>query len=166
MNRTIFSKVKTILLLYGIGLLLSLPAIAQTRVVVTKTDGQEYEYLVAEDGRIFFDEENLLLDEGYGNTASFPRSQIQKLTVASAEGTDIAEAAAENAWAVYPNPAAGFIRITTAAAGKVPLTLCSLHGRILLSGEYAAGEEIDVSFLPKGFYLIKINNRTIKFIKS
>ncbi|MDR1120641.1 MAG: T9SS type A sorting domain-containing protein [Dysgonamonadaceae bacterium] len=146
-------------------LLISAQGIAQVKVNILLNNGENKEFSIPENGRIYFDEENLLIDELNENPVTILRTQIRNLTFPST-GTDNATLKTEQKGLnIYPNPARDLIQITNTVDQKLSLILFSTDGQTLLSGEYNANENIDISFLPKGFYLAKIDNNTVKLIK-
>ncbi len=69
---------------------------------------------------------------------------------------------------IYPNPASTTIRITN--GGNFSFQILDINGKMLLSGNSGEGDNIDVSSLQAGFYLVKVTTTTgsgvLKFIKS
>ena len=63
---------------------------------------------------------------------------------------------------IYPNPVAETLRIDGAAAGST-LVVYDLQGRTLLQ---TAENQLNVSALAEGTYLLKVNNQVVKFIKK
>ena len=63
---------------------------------------------------------------------------------------------------VYPNPAKDNIRII--GVENQDVEIFSADGKMLMKERYN-GKNLDVSSLPKGFYLIKTNGQTLKFNK-
>jgi len=62
---------------------------------------------------------------------------------------------------IYPNPATDAFQIT-GIEGTILVTVSDLNGRLLLSKEITSNENISLSCLPNGLYLvgIKSNNAT------
>ena len=69
----------------------------------------------------------------------------------------------EMTFTVYPNPSNGLLHVETQRATFLPMEyrITNLLGQTLLSG-VLEGQTIDVSTLSNGFYLLKIQNSTIK----
>ena len=63
---------------------------------------------------------------------------------------------------IYPNPVAETLRIDGAAAGST-LVVYDLQGRILLQ---ITENQLNVSALAEGTYLLKVNNQVVKFVKK
>lgn len=70
------------------------------------------------------------------------------------------------AWAVYPNPVRNELNITfTGILGDRQAAVYDLTGRQVLAGELK-GESINVSMLPAGIYILKLDGRSQKFVKE
>ncbi|GHV33908.1 hypothetical protein FACS1894178_0390 [Bacteroidia bacterium] len=70
---------------------------------------------------------------------------------------------------IYPNPANDYI--TIASTNNVNLDNCMLeiydvYGRVCVNKKINSSEGIDVSFLKKGYYLIKLMPQNKKAIHS
>ncbi len=63
---------------------------------------------------------------------------------------------------VYPNPAKDNIRII--GLENQDVEIFSADGKLVMKAMYD-GKNLNVSSLPKGFYLIKTNGQTLKFNK-
>ncbi len=63
---------------------------------------------------------------------------------------------------IYPNPVVETLRIDGAAAGST-LVVYDLQGRTLLQ---TTENQLNVSALAEGTYLLKVNNQVVKFIKK
>jgi len=99
---------------------------------------------------------------GYYNTTSnhLPVTARLQFEVLGTPGFEKA------AWAVYPNPVRNELNITTTAPLEDKLTaIYDLTGRQVFSGEIK-GESINVSMLPAGIYILKLDCRSQKFIKE
>jgi len=64
---------------------------------------------------------------------------------------------------VYPNPTTGLLFIQTNSNPAPQLHVFDLHGKLLLEG---IGNEIDLSALQNGNYLIRVDNETVKVQKE
>ena len=65
---------------------------------------------------------------------------------------------------VYPNPFVGYITVNTTDNG--PATICDLSGKVVLKKRLTSGStSINTSVLPKGIYLLKMGNNTVKIVK-
>ena len=74
------------------------------------------------------------------------------------DGTELSEIS------VYPNPAIDYIRIEGAEDATV--TIVSMNGALVLSVDAYMGENIDISALSSGTYIVKIDDKITTFIKK
>lgn len=73
---------------------------------------------------------------------------------------------AETTLTVYPNPASDYISIKNSVEGLMNVRIYSLDGAVLLTAQiFSSSQQINVSSLSKGFYLLKVNNQALKFMK-
>jgi hypothetical protein len=142
---------------------------AQTDLKVVKTDGSELVYNISETGKLYFDETNLIIDEDgdFVALASILRSEIRKLVFGNYTG--IENTLAEKSPAVYPNPATNQLIIDCGQLTFKKVEIVDIAGK--KTGNYRlsifnAQLHIDISGLPAGFYLIKLDNQTHKFVKK
>ncbi|GHV35597.1 hypothetical protein FACS1894178_5510 [Bacteroidia bacterium] len=87
-------------------------------------------------------------------TAPFPISTIGKITFGEMVITNTAAASAAEI-ALYPNPATDIICIDAPEGSAA--TIVDLHGRSVWAKSLLPLQQINVSALPAGVYIIKIN---------
>jgi|GEM_PF-1369115 len=74
---------------------------------------------------------------------------------------------ASDAVSVYPNPTTGIIKIKSNNTNTVTIKIFSPVGQLVKQGSYQGGEDISVSELAAGLYLVQINGSSmIKLIKK
>jgi len=67
---------------------------------------------------------------------------------------------------VYPNPTSGLIHFKGLTDESVTVRLFNVNGVLVFAGKiYSSVESLDISFLPRGIYLINMNNQLAKLIK-
>ena len=66
---------------------------------------------------------------------------------------------------VYPNPASSFLKINVNNTEIIHYQLFSIDGRMLMAGDCHNDEGINISTLPQGLYLLKVNGQTFKISK-
>ena len=72
----------------------------------------------------------------------------------------------ENKYSVYPNPSSDYISITTPDEYPLTAAIYGVTGKCFVSQILiSANDRIDISSLTAGAYLIKLNNKIIKFEK-
>lgn len=80
----------------------------------------------------------------------------------------IEESNAQNVISLYPNPAENSIQIEyTQTNGIENYFIYDAFGKIVQQGVLLSGnEKIDISNLPKGIFILSVNNNVSKFIKE
>lgn len=152
---------KTILsLLFFSGIIL---CSAQVTVEVQLISSGTQSFSVSEAGKIYFDNGYLMVDDGNDAPFSFPLSDIRKVLFS---GTTSVETIENDHIRMYPNPATTFLRISSDRNSDSRYQIFSIDGRLLMSGVCKQEETINISRLPKGLYLIKVDGKTFKISKS
>ncbi|MBS1534910.1 MAG: T9SS type A sorting domain-containing protein [Bacteroidetes bacterium] len=154
---------KTIL---GLLLLFTAFAHAQTGVAVTYYDGNVQNFSVATSGKLYFDASNVLIktDASVTTPTTIPVALIRKITFDSNLANETFETA--NSLAMYPNPGADQVRISSKVDVPLKTQVYTLTGQLVMQGEYQPNQGIDVSGLTSGLYFFKINGVTLKFSKK
>jgi hypothetical protein len=144
---------------------------AQTELTAILQNGEAQSFVIQENGKLFFDVADLLFMETSVSPVVIPIENIQKLVFPvnqqhPFDDDAISSIKIDNPKTyLYPNPTNGALHIANAPAERVLIAVFSMNGQLLLKKEINASETIDVSYLVQGFYLIKINNITLKFNK-
>ncbi len=139
---------------------------AQNSLTVKFSDGSENVTLLSTLNKITFSEGNLLLNKKEIGTNSYQISNISKLTFGlfseiPAVSTD------HTSIIIFPNPAKDFIRLKNIPPGKYPINIYGLNGNLLYTCSLSeASQQIDLSNLDKGFYILKVNGQNLKFVKQ
>ena len=135
---------------------------AQTKVTLTFQNASTQEIEVSAYGKIYFSNDYMYIDDGTAVPYSFAVSDIRKMTFA--EGTGIEDIVTET-FKVYPNPVHNELYISSDDFQPHPYQLFSTDGRLLMQGESQEGNPVNVSDLPTGLYILKINNSSFKISK-
>ena len=138
---------------------------AQTEMTVKLYDGTEQIFSISETGKIYFSENNLMIEQEKGNSASIELSTIRKLTFKSSPASVIEKTMENSGIIIYPNPARDYLRIVSIENEKMNIKIFSFDGKLVWQGETTISGEINVSHFPSGFYVIKVNEKTFKFCK-
>lgn len=142
---------------------------AQCGVVVTLTSGTSTTYNVDSTGKLYIENGNLMVQESPGAAIqSNAVSNIRKITFTAYTNitTGVKYTASRSSqYSLYPNPTNDYITIA-GIKEKVSVWVLSVEGKIMLSGNYSSGDNIDVSTLSSGAYVIRIDNSTLKFVKK
>lgn len=131
-------------------------------LVIKMNDGTETIWNYESLNNICFEDETTLIIVEKDNlyTHSYNIAEINKLYFNSSE--NIYELGENNNSFVFPNPAKDDIRII--GIENQEIEIISIDGKSMLRIFYD-GKSLDVSSLPQGLYLIKANNKTLKFEK-
>ena len=135
---------------------------AQTKVTLTFQNASTQEIEVNAYGKIYFSNDYMYIDDGTAFPYSFVVSDIRNMVFD--ELTSIQEIVTES-FKVYPNPVHNELYISGNDFRPQPYQIFSADGRLLLYGESREGDPINVSILPTGLYILKINNSTFKISK-
>jgi len=138
---------------------------AQTEMTVKLYDGTEQNFTISENGKIYFSENNLMIEQEKGNPASIELSTVRKLTFNSSLTSVIEKTIENNGIIIYPNPARDYLRIASSESEKMNIKIFSFDGTLMWQGETTISGEINVSHFPAGFYVIKVNEKNFKFCK-
>ncbi len=147
-------------------LLVSSYSFAQTGVTVTYYDKTTQGFNVTTTGKLYFATDNLYVQlEKMATPTTIPVSIIRKITFSNTLSTT---SFGENktSLVLYPNPSSDVIKIKSDADENLVTKIYSLTGQLVLEGVYQSNQDIDVSRLSSGLYLVQVNGLTIKFSKK
>ena len=103
--------------------------------------------------------------EANSTETSIPVSIIQKITFTDEVLATQNVGLNKNNLQLYPNPSTDYIRIKSKAK-SLDVKIYNLEGKLVVSGNYISDEDINVSKLNAGVYLVQANGVTLKFIKK
>jgi hypothetical protein len=128
-------------------------------------DGTEKNTLISSVRKITFSGGNLILSNPDTSTNSYAVSGIRKLIFGVYSGIyDITSN--QSAIGLYPCPATNYIRLQNIPDGSTNIRIFNLGGVELININLSSvSQQIDVSELPRGMYILKTLNKTLKFIK-
>lgn len=152
---------------YLIGLLLICCSnFAQTGVVITYYDSTQQQFNVQTTGKLFFSGDNLQIqiDDTVTQPTSIPVSIIQRITFTNNLSSPQQTAAAIRL-NLFPNPGAEYIQISSTNEDILHVKIYNSNGQLLQNGSYFPMQNIDVSNLESGIYLVQVNGVTLKFVK-
>lgn len=135
-----------------------------TLLGIKKTDGSEKNISLSALGKITFSENNLILNYPGGSNEVVAISSIRKLVFGAPTGVSLSKV--DKSIRIYPNPATDYIVLKDVPEGEMCVSIFSVSGspvlRLPLS---SASQPIDISRLPQGLYILKVNNQALKFTK-
>jgi hypothetical protein len=117
--------------------------------------------------RITFSNNSLLVNYLSGPVETYAISNISKLSFKMPPtGINPLELTASATIKIYPNPASETIYIQNAPETDYTASVYQLNGVLMFTTTINSGNRsVDISFLPSGFYILKVNNQAFKFIK-
>ncbi|WP_027377430.1 M1 family aminopeptidase [Kaistella palustris] len=134
-------------------------------IKVTGTGGQ-VAYMVLD---------NTTNNQNFAKTVGFPVSSVQfnyeyqiiqrNSTVTKDTGILAVSNTEKEAVQIYPNPVKNELSVSGITKDE-PYEIYGLDGKRLKSGVYQSQNSLNVSTLPKGVYLLKLQDQNLKFIKD
>lgn len=139
---------------------------SQTGVVVSYYEDSSQSFTINTGGKLYFSEDNLYIQTDVTSTPfSIPVTIINKITFSSALGVEDVTVKEQNLL-LYPNPAKNYIKIKSEQVDNFEISIYNIRGELILKGKYLSDEDIDISNLENGLYLMRVNGLTSKFIKE
>jgi hypothetical protein len=140
---------------------------AQTGVIVTYYDGTTQGFNVENSGKLYFTSDNLNVKINGATTTptTIPVTIIRKITFSTTLSTTTF-GENKNNLVLYPNPSSDVFKIKSDLAENLKVAIYSLQGQLVHQGSYQSDEDINVSNLSSGLYLVQVNGLTIKFSKK
>ena len=137
---------------------------AATDLVLVKSDGAQQSENIAAIGKWVFRDNGTtmqLLDNHGNSLATELLDNIRKITFAEPSIPSAIESALQaGKIVVYPNPAHDLLIVQ--GAEMQPLRVFDLQGRMVVTAE---GNELNVSGLENGTYLLQVGTQAVRFIK-
>lgn len=139
---------------------------SQTGIRVFYYSGTPQVFNVATTGKLYFANDNLYIKiDGTTTPTTIPVNIIRKITFV--ENTLAVTALADEKKVVLsPNPSTDFFKITSEYKEGLNVKVYSLTGQLVHQGVYQNDQNIDVSNLSTGLYMVQVNHSTLKFIKK
>jgi hypothetical protein len=157
---------KTIQKIMLLLLLVTTCSFAQTGVTVTYYNGTAQTFNVATSGKLYFETDHLNVKvDGTTTPTAIPVNIIRKVTFSNVLATATFGENTDN-MVLYPNPGSDVIRIKSDANEDLNTKIYSLTGQLIVEGVYQPNQDINVSGLSSGLYLVQVNGLTIKFSKK
>lgn len=140
---------------------------AQTGVLVTYYDGTTQGFNVENSGKLYFTSDNLNVKINSTTTTptTIPVTIIRKITFSTTLSTTTF-GENKNNLVLYPNPSSDVFRIKSDVVEDLKVEIYSLQGQLVQKGIYQSDEDINVTNLSSGLYLVQVNGLTIKFSKK
>lgn len=147
--------------------LMSILSFSQTTIKVTYYTGSIQDYTVDTSGKLYFSGSNLLVKtSSAAANVSIPTNIIRKITFSSANLATQEIGRNKSKLRLYPNPSADFVKISSDKKEKMNVKIYSSSGSLVLKGTFMPDEEINIRSLNAGFYLVQVDQTTLKMIKK
>ena len=139
---------------------------AQNSLIVNLNDGTSSNNLLSSLNKVTFSAGNMTVSKKDASTNSYAISAIRNMQFGVYSGVyDVSENQSE--LSIYPVPACDFIKIKNAPEGQLRVVIFSLDGTILKNCVMSdSSQPIDISCFKCGLYLLRVNDKTIKFTKQ
>lgn len=125
------------------------------------TSGAQSSQDIAKIGKLIFVDDEIRLVDKSGNVLAVETIGIvRKITFVEDVATDL-DSLQPTQIMIYPNPSHDIIHVS--GVDVVSLRVFDLHGRMLLAEQ---GNQITVSSLPMGTYLLQVGTQVVRFIKQ
>lgn len=151
-------------LLLALMLIGALCAAGQATVTVVGNDGNNRQFAVDATGEIYF---------GTDYMAVMPTASSSELTVIQMD--DVRKVlfdgqvnivnVSETSLTLTPNPATGSFTLHGMGSEPQTVTVYSISGAKVMQGRHSDGEQIDISALAKGIYMVRAGMSIVKLIK-
>jgi hypothetical protein len=141
------------------------PLISQNNLTLRFVSGTERSTSLTSLSKITFSGGNMLMTYINGSFEAIDLLSVQKIgfTLLNA----IESVRETTALGVYPSPATDRMTLVNIPEGAKQATIFRLDGSVISRVQLqSASQDIDVSSIPSGFYLLKVNNTTVKFAKK
>ena len=161
---------KNKLKVFGVATFISMTTLnfsqAQNSLIIRMHDGTQAGSIVSSLDKITFSGSTMIVKKTDTTLSSYLLSDIQRMTFGIY--SDISTVKADpNELTIYPNPATKYILLKNAPEGVLTIVVYGLDGIELIHKKLMSGmQQIDISDLAKGLYLLKVNEKTFKFRKQ
>jgi len=138
----------------------------QDNLTLKFKDGSQTVSLINTLDRITFSRGNVILKKTDSSLISFVFTNIDRLSFGVFSGLP-ETFKDETSIRVYPIPATNFIMLKNLPEGEVNIQIFRLDGVVLMNKKLSdSTQQIDISNFANGLYLLKVNNKTLKFTKQ
>lgn len=127
---------------------------------IVKNDNTTDQYVMSSDAKIYYSDTQLFLDNN-GTTVSYNLSELRKAYFTTFDNTNEID---NQQLAIYPNPAKDVLRIANIADDQ-EVTIYSINGAVIKRVIVSEDDEINISELRPGMYVVSAGNMFSKFIK-
>jgi hypothetical protein len=135
-----------------------------TSLEIRKTDNSELKASLSSIQKISFSGSDIVINYTSGNADQIALNQINKIIFGTISGLNNMYLS-QNDITVFPNPATDFISLKNVTTNQ-KLIIYSVSGLEIMTHKInVLDEKIDINQLKQGIYIIRVDNRAIKFTK-
>lgn len=160
MDKSIKKGLLSLILLIGTTLSINAQT-TKTKVIVTKTNGNEVSYTLDQSDNLTFSGGQNLVINISGSSQSIALSNIRKVVFERV--LDCVEEVASEI-NIMPNPANNSFRVSNLSKDE-EMAIYSMTGQKVLAGTVSNDQVIDITDLSNGLYIVKIGSQNIKLMK-
>jgi len=136
----------------------------ERNLVIKFKDGNVSTLTISNVKKIAFVSSMMNINVFDGTNAVYANSDIQKMYFENT--TEVPSINDNRNVFVYPNPTKGLIYFKGLPEETVAVRMFNVNGVQVFSGRVNASvQSLDISFLPRGIYIINLNNQIAKLIK-
>ena len=161
-------KLKFYFLMLFLSLLGGIAEIKAQSIVIRTSDGTESTDQLTSLHKFTFSNNQLVLSYNDGTSALFDLSSVDKVFFEDVM-TDVNTALLNDGTtlSLYPNPATDLLLFKNLPEDNAAVKIYRMDGKLMLNTQLTSDTpSLDVSTLPNGLYIVKMNDQTLKFIKQ
>lgn len=117
--------------------------------------------------KITFQNNSMQINYQGSTLETYPLSSIRNLSFKQTiTGVDQLSLSGTRIISIYPNPVKDVIHLVNTPDNEFTVSIYRMNGVLVLSTQISSiSKSLNVSYLPGGLYLLKVNDQTFKFIK-
>lgn len=149
------------------SLAVGISANASNYVSIIKKDGTIKQFEIQEDGKLFFEGNDMVVSESTSATENkIGLAEIEKVLFKKSDaGTGLADDLTTESISVFPNPTTNFVYISDTQDGSM-VEIFSWNGMLLNVQKYSVGRGVSLKEYPTGLYTLRVDGRTFKIYKK
>lgn len=141
---------KVALSFFGISFFFSFHSMSQTELVVNYYSGTPHSYTITDEGKLYFDNDNLVIVPGDTATVSIPLSIIRTITFPLNQSLGIENLQTGNSdLFIFPNPTREHFRVSSSSTDQLAVKVYTTSGNLVLSGNYYPNDLISAIWNPE-----------------
>lgn len=140
---------------------------AQTmQMEIKKWDNTETKIQLSNIQNLVFSGADMQVNLKNGTPTVLPKSEVRKMVFSVYTGT-VNQGETSSELKLFPNPAISSFQLSSLTAQNNLVSVYSISGQVLMQKNItSADEKIDISDIPSGIYLVKVNDQVLKLTKK